>query len=179
MLEGRIVNLRARGMADLERNTRWINDREVTRFMAARYLWSSAAEEQWMRDHMVGPMTFAATPFAINTKDGEHIGNTSLFNVSPEDRKADFGIMIGEKAYWSKGYGSDATQTLLRFAFDEMNLNRVQLDTYAFNERAIAAYRKSGFVEEGRRRQARWSEGAYHDVILMSALRDEWLASFG
>ena len=179
MLEGRIVNLRAREMADLERNTRWINDRAVMRFTAARYLMSSAAEEQWMRERMVGPMTFADTPFAIETKDGEHIGNTSLFNVSPENRSADFGIMIGEKAYWSKGYGSDATQTLLRFAFEEMNLNRVQLDTYEFNDRAIAAYVKCGFVEEARRRQARWSEGAYHDVVVMGALRDEWLASFG
>jgi len=179
MLEGRLVKLRAREMADLQRNTRWINDREVTRFMAARYLMSSAAEEQWMRDRMVGPMSFAATPFAIETKDGEHIGNTSLFNVSPEDRKADFGIMIGEKAYWSKGYGSDATQTLLRFAFEEMNLHRVRLDTYAFNERAIAAYLKSGFAEEGRLRQARYSGGAYHDVVVMGALRDEWLARFG
>jgi RimJ/RimL family protein N-acetyltransferase len=123
-------------------------------------------------------MSFGETFFAIETKDGEHIGNTNLFEVSPEDRKAEFGIMIGEKAYWSKGYGSDAAQTLLRFAFDEMNLHRVQLFTYAFNERAIAAYVKSGFAEEGRRRQAIFRGGAYHDVVVMAALRAEWLAKF-
>jgi RimJ/RimL family protein N-acetyltransferase len=60
-----------------------------------------------------------------------------------------------------------------------MNLHRVQLFAYAFNERGLAAYRKSGFVEEGRRRQAIFREGAYHDVVLMGALRDEWLARFG
>jgi len=179
MIEGKLVNLRAPEMTDLERNTRWINDREVTRFLSLRYLMSSAAEEAWMRERCGRPMSFAGPLFAIEMKDGEHIGNTSLFDVSPEDRKAEFGIMIGEKSCWSKGYGSDATQTLLRFAFDEMNLHRVQLFTYDFNERARAAYRKSGFVEEGRRRQAIFREGAYHDVVIMSALRDEWLPAFG
>jgi RimJ/RimL family protein N-acetyltransferase len=179
VIEGKLVHLRAPEMTDLERNTRWINDRAVTRFLSMRYLMSSAAEEGWLRGRCSRPMSFGDTFFAIETKDGEHIGNTNLFDVSPEDRKAEFGIMIGEKAYWSKGYGSDAAQTLLRFAFDEMNLNRVQLDTYAFNERALAAYRKSGFVEEGRRRQATFREGTYHDVVVMSALRHEWLPSFG
>ena len=178
MIEGKLVNLRAPEMTDLERNTRWINDRDVTRFLSLRYLMSSAAEENWMRERCGRPMSFGETFFAIETKDGEHIGNTNLFNVSPEDRRAEFGIMIGEKAHWSKGYGSDAAQTLLRFAFEEMNLHRVRLDTYAFNERAIAAYLKSGFVEEGRMRQARFSGGAYHDVVVMGALRDEWLATF-
>jgi len=179
MIEGKLVNLRAPEMTDLERNTRWINDREVTRFLSLRYLMSSAAEENWLRERCSRPMSFADAFFAIETKDGQHIGNTSLFEVSPEDRKAEFGIMIGEKSYWSKGYGSDAAQTLLRFAFDEMNLHRVQLFTYEFNERAIAAYLKSGFVEEGRRRRAIFREGAYHDVVLMAALRDEWLPRFG
>ena len=73
-----------------------------------------------------------------------------------------------------RGYGTDALMTLLRFAFEEMNLNRVSLDVYDFNTRGIAAYLKCGFAEEGRRRHARYQDGAHHDVIAMSILRDEW-----
>jgi len=174
MIEGTLVNLRAMEMADLERNARWINDREVTRFLSLRYEMSLAAEEAWMRERVTQPVSWQNPSFAIETKDGRHIGNVNLFNVAAEDRKAELGIMIGEKDCWSKGYGSDAVRTLVRFAFDEMNLNRVQLHTYAYNERAIAAYRKAGFVEEGRMRAFHYTEGAYHDAILMSVLREEF-----
>lgn len=174
MIEGKLVNLRAPEMSDLERNARWVNDREVTRFLAFRYQMSLAAEEAWLRDLASKPTSYERAFFAIETKDGAHIGNTNLFDVKPEDRKAKLGIMIGEKNCWSKGYGSDALTTLLRFAFGEMNLNRVELDVFAFNERAIASYRKCGFVEEGRRRQALYKGGRYHDVLVMGALRDEW-----
>ena len=173
MLEGKLVNLRAPEVTDLERNTRWINDREVTHFLAMRYPISLLAEEAWLRDLASQPMSFERAFFAIETKDGEHIGNTNLFDVQPRDRHAELGIMIGEKRYWSSGCGSDAVRTLVDYAFDEMNLRRVQLLTYEFNHRAYAAYRKCGFVEEGRRRQALFRDGVYHDFIVMGALRGE------
>jgi RimJ/RimL family protein N-acetyltransferase len=174
MIEGTLVNLRAPEITDLERNARWVNDREVTQYLSMRYEMSLAAEEGWMREAVSKPLAYDRVFFAIDTKEGQHIGNTNLFEVKPEDRKAKLGIMIGEKDYWSRGYGSDALTTLLRFGFDEMNLNRVELDVFAFNERGIAAYRKCGFVEEGRRRQAQFTAGEYHDVFVMSVLRDEW-----
>ncbi len=176
MIEGKLVNLRAREMTDVERMTRWINDREVTRFMGGAYPWSSEAEEAFVRTTASAPMTFGDLRFAIDTKDGVHIGGCGLHRASPENRDAELGIMIGEKAYWSKGYGSDAVATLVRFAFEEMNLNRVELHVYDFNERGQAAYRKCGFVEEGRMRQAHFSEGKYGDVVVMAVLRDEWVS---
>ena len=179
MIEGTLVNLRAPEMTDLERNTRWINDREVTQYLSLRYEMSQAAEEAWLRDLVSKPLAYDRVFFAIETKDGEHIGNTNLFNVAPENRSAELGIMIGDKARWSKGHGSDALKTLLRFGFEEMNLNRVELFVYSFNERAQAAYRKCGFVEEGRRRQALYRKGAYHDFIVMAVLRDEWEGAGG
>jgi len=179
MIEGKLINLRAPEMGDLERNTRWINDREVTQFLSMRYQMSLAAEEAWMRGLVSKPLSYDRPFFAIDTKDGVHIGNTDLFNVRPEARAAELGIMVGEKEYWSRGYGSDVLRTLLGFAFGEMNLNRVELFVYAFNERAQAAYRKCGFVEEGRRRQALYRAGAYHDLVVMSVLRAEWEAGRG
>lgn len=174
MLEGTLVNLRAPEMADLDRNTRWINDRDVTRFLSIRYEMSRLAEEAWLRDLTSKPTSYERPFFAIETKDGVHIGNVNLFGLRPEDRRAELGIMIGDKSRWSQGMGSDALRTLLRFAFDQMNLNRVELLTYAYNERAYAAYRKCGFIEEGRRRHALYRDGAYQDFIVMGVLRDEW-----
>ena len=179
MLEGTKVNLRAPEMDDLERNTRWVNDREVTRFLALRYEMSQLAEESWLRGRAGQPLSYDNVFFAIDTKDGRHIGNLGLERAVPEDRKAMLGIMIGEKDCWSHGYGTDAIVTLLRFAFDEMNLNKVWLTTYDFNERGQACYRKCGFVDEGRLREARYSEGAYHDELLMSVVRDEFYALHG
>ncbi len=173
MIEGKLINLRAQEMSDLARMTRWVNDREVTRFLSTRYPWAEATEEAWLRNRTSKPMAFGDVGFAIETKDGVHIGSCGLHEASPEQRSAELGIMIGERAYWSRGYGSDAVATLVRFAFDEMNLHRIELHVFDFNARGMRAYEKCGFVEEGRMRQARHQEGAYHDVVVMSVLRDE------
>ena len=174
MIEGTLVNLRAQEMGDLERNYRWLNDREVMRFLSGRYQYSLLAEENWMRERTATAMGWGPNVgFAIETKDGRHIGNTGLHDPSPENRSADLGIMIGEKDCWGRGYGTDALRTLVRFGFDEMNLNRIALDVYDFNARAIASYRKCGFIEEARRRQDIYREGRYVDVVMMSLLRED------
>jgi RimJ/RimL family protein N-acetyltransferase len=178
MIEGTIVNLRAQEMGDLERNQRWLNDREVMRFLTNRYQFSMMAEEAWMRERSTRPIAYGGDMgFAIETKDGRHIGNTGLHGASPENRSAEMGIMIGEKDCWSRGYGTDALRTLCRLGFEEMNLNRISLGVYDFNERAIASYVKCGFVEEGRRRKDTYRYGAYIDVVIMGLLREDWEAA--
>lgn len=176
MIEGTLVNLRATDMGDLERNTGWVNDRDVTRYLVLRYQMPGLAEENWLRERCVSAPSYFNTFFAIETKDGVHIGNTNLFNASPENRSAEAGIMVGDKEYWGRGYGTDAMRTLLGFGFGEMNLHRIHLFVYAFNDRAQASYRKCGFVEEVRLRQHIFREGAYHDVLRMSILRNEFYA---
>jgi RimJ/RimL family protein N-acetyltransferase len=116
---------------------------------------------------------------AIETKDGIHIGNLGLHDPHPEHRSATLGILIGEKDYWSNGYGTDAIVTLLRFGFGEMNLHRVTLHVFEFNERAIACYKKCGFQIEGTLRQHYYGEGRYWDVIVMGVLRDDFEACHG
>ncbi|HEX5480195.1 MAG TPA: GNAT family protein [Dehalococcoidia bacterium] len=181
MIEGKLVDLRAREMSDLERNYRWMNDREVTRYLYMRYEISLAAEEKWMRERMgvEEPVGWNNAVFAIDTKDGVHIGNINFHETSAENRWARLGIVIGDKAYWSKGYGTDAMLTLLRFGFEEMNLHRVDLLVAEENERARACYRKCGMVEEARLRQDRYTRGAYYDQIVMGILREEFYALHG
>lgn len=179
MIEGKLVNLRGQETGDLDRAYQWINDPEVTRHLAMRYPVPRAAEETWINDRAGKFLTFTDVHFAIETKGGVHIGNLGFHEVHPENRKARLGIMIGDKAYWSKGYGTDAVITLLRFAFDEMNLNRVDLLVDAENARAIACYRKCGFSEEGRLRQEQFARGAYRDQLIMGVLREEFMALHG
>lgn len=174
MLEGKLVRLRAPEPSDLERVYTWINDREVTQFLIARYPMSHGDEERWLAAATVENGFANDVRLAIETRDGTHIGNCGLHRISAEDRHADLGIMIGDKSCWSNGYGTDAVMTLLRFAFHQMNLHRVSLGVFDFNDRAIACYRKCGFIEEGRERQVYFQDGQYHDIIRMSILRDEF-----
>lgn len=179
MIEGKLVNLRAQDGGDLERVYTWINDREATQHLAVRYPASRLAEEEWLRNRTAAPVAFDNVHFAIETKGGVHIGNTGFHVVAPENRKARLGIMIGDKDYWSKGYGTDAMLTLLRFGFDQMNLHRIDLEVMADNARAQACYRKCGFVEEGRLRHARYQQGRYIDQLVMGILRDEFYSLWG
>jgi RimJ/RimL family protein N-acetyltransferase len=178
MLEGKLVRLRPLEMTDLDREYRWINDREVTRYLSARYPISRGEEAAWLREGTKN--SFSEGPvLAIETKDGEHIGNVTLHNPDPDNRKAVLGIAIGEKQHWSGGYGTDAIITLLRFGFHQMALNRVSLHVFEFNERAIACYSKCGFVEEARLRDHYYGEGRYWDVLVMGILRHEFDRLYG
>lgn len=172
MLEGELVRLRALERSDAERLHAWVNDGEVTHHTSARYQRSLLDEERWFDE--LPPNGFGGVRLAIETKDGRYIGTVQLLEPRPEDRKAELAIVIGEKDCWSKGYGTDAVMTVLRFAFHEMNLHRVWLTTLEYNERAIACYRKCGFREEARLRQEVFKHGRYWDFVLMGILRPEF-----
>jgi len=98
-----------------------------------------------------------------------------LTGIDWKNRRAVLGIVIGEKEYWDNGYGTEAIATLLRFVFQEMNLHRISLRVYTYNQRAIRCYEKCGFKLEGRLRQARFRDGEYYDELIMGILRDEFL----
>jgi len=174
MIRGQKVSLRAIEEEDLEDCWRWINEPEVVRNLMLRYPVSRLAERDFIeRATKPGPNDKV---FAIDTLEGLYIGNCGLHGISWEDRRAIFGIFIGECAQWDKGYGTDATRTLVRYGFEEMNLKRIGLQVFADNERAIRCYEKVGFVREGVLRQYRYRGGAYMDTVVMSVLREEYLA---
>jgi RimJ/RimL family protein N-acetyltransferase len=120
------------------------------------------------------PPSFYA--FGIRTLEGDRlVGYTGLEgDISPHG-EAFVGIGIGERDFWGKGYGTDAMNVILRFAFQELNLRRVSLDTFEYNPRAIRSYEKVGFVHEGRARDFLYREGRRWDLIFMGILREEWL----
>src|SRR4029079_2239361 len=86
-----------------------------------------------------------------------------------------FGFTIGDPADWGRGYGSDALNALMDFAFGQLRLERVWLDTETTNQRAQEAYRKAGFEVEGTLRRAWFQDGVWKDDLRMALLRDRWL----
>ncbi len=114
----------------------------------------------------------------VDLQTDKLIGRCVLFGVSHVNRSANLGIVIGEKEYWSNGYGADAIRLLLDHAFNLMNLNSVMLGTFEFNKRAIKCYQNIGFKEIGRRRQARIIGGRKYDGILMDILAEEFESPF-
>lgn len=176
MLVGEGVCLRALERTDIPRLVKWLNDPEVKRFLRSYRPISQAEEEIWF-ERQIGNPNFLI--FAVENEDGTHIGIISLDEIDWKNRKATMGVIIGEKGYWDRGYGTDAVKTLLRFAFDELNLNRVEVSVYDFNLRAIRCYEKCGFVIEGRLRQSIFRNGRYHDELKMAILKEEWRRQHG
>ncbi|MFD1136014.1 GNAT family N-acetyltransferase [Paenibacillus sp. PDC88] len=115
--------------------------------------------------------------FMLRTIDEDRlIGFVALHSIEWNNQSARLAIGIGKAKDRNKGYGSDALQLILRYAFYELNLNRVSLDVISYNEIAYHAYKKAGFVEEGRMRQAVLRGGQKYDRIMMGLLREEWEA---
>ncbi len=170
MIEGEKVVLRALEKDDIENCWRWVNDPKITEGLTMIFPISKYEEEQWYEGYIKNNKDKI---FAIEV-EGEHIGNIGLHGIDWVNRKAELGIMIGEKEYWGEGYGTDAITTLLRYAFTRMNLHRVQLRVFEYNERAIRCYKKCGFTEEGVMRDDRFKDGMYHNTIFMSILRSEF-----
>ncbi|MFG2819448.1 GNAT family N-acetyltransferase [Kitasatospora sp. NPDC048365] len=103
----------------------------------------------------------------------ELAGHITLYGANPKDRAATLAIVMGPP-FQDRGLGTDALRTTIGYAFNELGLNRVELTVNSYNARAIAAYARAGFVEEGRRREAVYRSGGWHDQVLMSVLRREW-----
>ncbi|MFZ2489767.1 MAG: GNAT family protein [Anaerolineae bacterium] len=174
MIYGNGVRLRALERSDVPIMTSWFNNPEVRSYLLMHEPMSLAKEEGWFEALLASSNDFV---YGIEAQVGDkwvYIGNTGLHRVDWVHRSAVFGIVIGEQAYWGKGYGTAATRALVGFAFNTLNLHRVQLDVFDFNVRARRAYEKVGFRLEGTRRQALFHDGAYHDEHLMAILSTEF-----
>lgn len=118
---------------------------------------------------------FHTVAFIICEKEkGQPIGITSFERIDWVGRMTTFYIAIADKENWSKGYGKEATQMMVEYAFATLNLNRVQLHVSVDNPRAVKAYQSAGFEIEGTLRQAMYFDNQYHDFYLMAVLREDW-----
>jgi RimJ/RimL family protein N-acetyltransferase len=152
--------------------TRWMNDFEVLRTLSGNVRPMTAeAEMSWYDQASKSESTINFTIYERATS--RPIGNTSLMDVNHAHRTATFGILIGEKDCWGKGYGTETTRLMLDYAFTILGLHNVMLTVDSYNERGIRAYTRAGFKVIGRRREAHRLGGRPFDVILMDCLASE------
>ncbi|AGK98072.1 acetyltransferase, ribosomal protein N-acetylase [Clostridium pasteurianum BC1] len=167
---GEKVCLRAYKEEDIKLAMKFVNDRELKKFLVTNIpfpmsLWE---EETWVKAQKgseSGEYNFAIEDIKTN----KYIGGCGIQKVNWLTRVAVVGIMIGDKDYWSKGYGTDAMKVLMKFIFEDMNINKIRLNTFSFNERAKKCYEKCGFEVEGILKNEIFKEGKYYDEIIMSA----------
>ena len=180
MIIGDRVRLRAMERQDLPLFVAWLNDPEVLKGLLFHYPLSLAQEENWFENTLKRPVDEQPLVIEVLQEDGwRTIGNLGFHNIDWRCRSAEVGIAIGDKEMWNHGFGTTAMRLLLKHGFETLNLNRICLDVYATNPRAIRSYEKAGYVLEGRKRQATVKNGQYVDVLFMSILRSEWFEQNG
>jgi RimJ/RimL family protein N-acetyltransferase len=177
-LEGGKVRLVPRRLEHAELHARWLADPEVRHWLHA----SEATAEELTREAFEGKLrevwaSESEVRFAIEA-DGQPIGDVGLLGIHRAGR-AEVSIVIGEKPYWSRGYGADALRALLRFGFGELALRRITLIADADNLRGIACYVRCGFRHEGLLRAHRLRYGRPLDMVAMAVLREEFAALEG
>lgn len=177
MYSGKLVRLREYQKEDINQILAYINDPEVKRLLhpGTPYLYTLQDEEKWLENNSATKELYS---FAIETlSDRKYLGGCGLNNIDWKNSVATVGIFIGDKDYWSKGYGTDAMNILVKFIFEQMNINKVKLNVFSFNERAVKSYEKVGFKKEGILRQEVFRDGKYYDDIVMGILKEEYLAN--
>jgi RimJ/RimL family protein N-acetyltransferase len=174
MLDGHHVRLRAVEREDLPRLHELFDDdlELMTRLDDAPPRPMSLAEREQRFDEQLEESDRSSMWFAIQVDD-ELIGECGLHSIDHYRRSCQIGIALG-RDHWGKGLGQDAVRTLVGFAFRDLNMRKVGLEVLADDDRAVGAYRKAGFVEEGRLRSHLWYDGTRHDELVMSVLRDDW-----
>jgi diamine N-acetyltransferase len=152
---------------------KWLNDFAVTRTMSVGLrpmTWE--AEEQWYEQTSKSNRDVAFVVYERATL--RPVGHTSLNAIDYRHRGAEFGIMIGERASWGQGYGTEVTTLMLDYGFNGLGLHNIRLTVASYNERGIRAYTRAGFRVIGRRREAWRLGGKAYDLILMDCLATEF-----
>ena len=172
-LEGELVALRPTAPTDAELLAAWAADEEVTYFMftGQRPLTVAQAADSLQRDVTDASNTVF---MVVDRANGQTIGTAGLYGIHPTALKAEFRVLLGNKACWNKGYGAEVTELLTFYGFDRLNLNKLWLGVIVENAGAHRAYLRAGFREEGRLRDELYRNSRYYDAIRMSVLRSEY-----
>ena len=174
ILRGRSTFLRPGERDDIPLFVRWMSDERTVAYIASRAPLGQALEERWF-ERMIEAQGTDRWFFVICRLDDDRpIGTVGLFELDLTNGSAGIGILIGDPADTGQGFGTDAVEVLLDFGFGELRLERMWLDVYDFNPRAVRSYEKAGFVHEGTLRHGVYRRGQFVDVRRMAILRDEW-----
>ncbi|HHT78916.1 MAG TPA: GNAT family N-acetyltransferase [Actinobacteria bacterium] len=160
------VLIRPLKRSDLYQLIKWLKNPEINKFLSSDFSdLDSEKEERWFREMSLSVNDFV---FAIETRqEKKYIGNCGLHKINWGEKKADFGIAIGDKNYWGKGYGRDAIGAAIKFAFKKLGLEKIALSVYEYNKRAIKSYTKCGFKKKEILKKDHLYNNIYWDTIIM------------
>lgn len=173
-LVGERIYLSPRNVEDVEIFTQWMNDFYITDYTGRSHQVVTLQAEKEYLESGGDKNTFVI----IDAQKDKMIGTIGLHKIDNINRTATLGIFIGNRDYWSKGYGTEAIQLLLDFGFNYLNLKNIDLAVMEFNQRAVKCYEKCGFKEIGRRRKCKFINGKYYDSILMDILAEDFKESY-
>lgn len=160
---------------DIPEINSWRNNKILIDFLGAPYRYINIeVEYKWYENYMVNRNNTVRCAIVEKEKDSDILGLVSLANINTTNQSAIFHIMIGNQIDRGKGIGFFATKEMLNHAFNNMNLNRVELTVLEDNFRAIELYKKVGFLKEGIKRKSIYKNGKYVNVIMMAILKEDF-----
>ncbi|MED1952881.1 GNAT family protein [Brevibacillus centrosporus] len=175
-LEGERVYLRPIGLADTDWYFRSLYNHEGRRLTGTQKHYTREQIQQYIESKA---QDSSSVLLLIAMRDDDQvIGDIQIGAIDTFNRNAFIRIAIEQHEHQGKGLGSEAMLLMLDYGFGILNLHRIELNVFAYNERAIHAYEKLGFQREGIQRQALYYQHAYHDSILMSMLAHEYRAKY-
>jgi RimJ/RimL family protein N-acetyltransferase len=171
-LSGKNISLRALEAEDARPYHEWINDPATNQWRGVYHPISNAEALKWIEDKARSAAD--SLTLAIDTAQGEFVGIIGLRGICSRSRRAEIWIYLGAKDQWGRGIGADAIGTLCRYAFEQMNLHRIWLESDPANTAAVRCYEKNGFVKEGTFKDGYFRHGSYRDTIVMGLVRTDW-----
>lgn len=171
MLEGSKVVLREIGDDDTANIVKWRNSADVIKNFFIQETLTEDQHRFWLNNKV---RTGIVAQFIIIDKETDvPVGSTYLRDIDQKNKKAEFGIFIGDSCSRGKGFGSEAAVLITDFGFKRLHLNRVYLRVFAHNTNAIKSYENAGFTCEGLLRQDIYANYRYNDVVIMSKLKNK------
>lgn len=174
-IAGEYVSLRAWERDDIR--ARWESDQTRDPLEAKLRHWHEAPKSLQQREAEFDAAQAEPDPTTVALiieAEGRPVGDITLFEIEPRNSAAAIGLSIWRQEDRGRGYGTDAMRATLRWAFNQLNLHRIELSVDPSNAAAIHVYQALGFVEEGRRRDAHYADGCYVEDVIMGLLRPEF-----
>lgn len=172
VLLGDRIYLRLMEERDIPFKVKWINDPDVRRTLDFDYPISEVATKHWLNKVAVDG---SRKDFIVCLRESDiPIGYEGFLNIDTKNSKAESYMAIGDKEYWGKGYARDAREVLLRYAFEELGLNKVYSYIWSGNDKMIGLNKSVGFQIEGLLRDEIFSHGQFRDRYIMSILKEDY-----
>lgn len=165
------VYLKSITSADTENIIRWRNKDNVRKYFLDQRPFTTEGHTNWLENVVNAGK---AVQFIIYEKSGDYpVGSVFLRDIDRQNRKAEYGIFIGEDSARAKGVGTEAARAIVQYGFSELKLHKIFLRVLADNEGAIRSYAKAGFIKEAYLKDEVLLNGEYRDIVLMAVINPE------